>query len=85
MGKRRRVTYGQSFREMRDARRKTPSAGTEGDILMALLLVPLAAWYWVVGVPENGSTGGEPDDVTDEAVEPEWERRDREIWADDEP
>lgn len=84
--KRRRVSFGQSFREMREARRNAPSAGVDGDIVMALATVPLATWYWIAGVPENAEPLEDASTASrnDEVIEPDWERRDREIWSDDE-
>jgi hypothetical protein len=76
MRSRRRVTLRQSFREMNDAEKGISTPG-DADFFIG---VPLAIWYWIAGVPESASTSS----ATTGIEEPDWERRDREIWADDE-
>jgi hypothetical protein len=75
MGSRRRVTLRQSFQEMYKAEK---GVTTYGDSWLSIG-VPLAIWYWIAGVPENASTSSASAAVD----EPDWERRDREIWTDD--
>jgi hypothetical protein len=76
MRSRRRVTLRQSFREMYEAEKGVSKPG-DSDLIIG---VPLAIWYWIAGVPENASSGSAA--ATDD--ESDWERRDREIWSDDE-
>jgi hypothetical protein len=75
MKQRRRVTLAQSFREMYRAEKGVPSGGQDSDVYIG---VPLAFWYWIVGVPCTDASqvpGAAADDET-------WEARDRRIWSD---